>query len=503
MKFFKLGFQSADLHISHAKSWHILLAVGLGTIMVPINASIVNVSLPTITEFFGANISTSEWVLTSYLIILLSFVLFFGRFGDFWGHERLYLTGLVGFTITSFLCSLSPTISYLIIFRGLQGFAAAMMISVSLGIVKKSFPTSMLGTALGIYAVVIAGGLTMGPVIGGILDGLLGWRSIFLVNIPMGVVSFIICYKTLNWGEAKKIHWDIIGTISQFLALFSLVYFLNYISSNPINKLALLSIIFSLSMLAVFIWWENRTEHPILDLSLFDNISFSAYNMSLHLNYVCMYMVIYVMPFYLLKVLDLSPYTTGLVLSTAPLLIMFLAPVSGVVSDKFGSRPLAFLGALICALAFYSMTQLTFYSTETDVFLTLALLGIGTAIFQSPTNRAIMSQIPDGQAGVASGILVTMRNLGMVFAVCYAGILLSTTISPTTLELSTLIPLDAYNLTTGLTLVATLGAYLSIIMAILTIVGIFTTKRIKRETRRIRKETKMITQEVLDRIQQD
>ncbi len=164
------------LKVSNKKSWQILFAVSLGTIMVPINASIVNVSLPTITEFFGATISTSEWVLTSYLIILLSFVLFFGRFGDFWGHERLYITGLAGFIITSLLCSLAPSILFLILFRAMQGFAAAMMISVSLGIIKRSFPTSMLGEALGIYAVAIAGGLTLGPAIGGILDGLLGWR---------------------------------------------------------------------------------------------------------------------------------------------------------------------------------------------------------------------------------------------------------------------------------------------------------------------------------------
>jgi MFS family permease len=127
------------------------------------------------------------------------------------------------------------------------------------------------------------------------------------------------------------------------------------------------------------------------------------------------------MPFYLLKVLNLSTNTTGLVLTPAPLLIMFLAPVIGIISDKFGSRPLSFIGALICAVAFFSMTQLTFYSTEIDVFLRLALLGVGTAIFQSPTNRAIMSKIPNGQAGVASGILVTMRNLGMVFCCMLCG----------------------------------------------------------------------------------
>jgi EmrB/QacA subfamily drug resistance transporter len=477
------------LSISNKRSWHILFAVGLGTIMVPINASIVNVSLPIITEFFGATVATSEWVLTSYLITLLSFVLFFGKFGDFWGHERLYMVGLVGFIFSSLLCSLAPSILFLIFLRAIQGFTAAMMLSVSLGLVKKSFPKSMLGQALGIYAVVIAGGLTLGPAIGGILDGLLGWRSIFLINLPTAIISLIICYKILDRGESQKIKWDIIGTISQFLALFSLVYLLNYITSNPINLEAIILILFTISMTILFIWWERHTEDPILDLSLFRDISFSAYNLSLHLNYVCMYMIIFVMPFYLLKVLNLSSNTTGLVLTAAPLLMMFLAPISGIISDRFGSRPLSFLGAMICAVAFFSMTQLTFYSTEIDVFLRLALLGVGAAIFQSPTNRAIMSKIPNGQAGVASGILVTMRNLGMVFAVCYAGILLSTTINPTTLQLNTLIPLQAYDLTTGMHLVVILGAFLSLIMALLSVIGILTGKIIKRE--------------ILDRVQKD
>ncbi len=461
------------------KSWRILFAVALGTIMVPINASIVNVSLPTITEFFSVTVTTSEWVLTSYLITLLAFVLFFGKFGDYWGHEKLYLTGLIGFIFASILCSFAPSILLLILFRVIQGFTAAMMVSVSLGIVKKSFPLPMLGQALGIYAVAIAGGLALGPAIGGILDGLWGWRFIFLVNIIPGILSFIICYRIFEMEESKKVKWDIIGTFTQFLALFSLVFLLNYITSNPVDVKAIVLAIFSISMVIIFILWENQTDNPILDLSLFKNISFSAYNLSLHLNYVCMYMLIFVMPFYLQKVLKLSPNTTGLVLTAAPLLMMFLAPLSGIISDKFGSRPLSFIGALICAFAFYSMLQLTAFSTEIDVFISLAIFGVGTAIFQSPTNRAIMAKIPDGQAGVASGILVTMRNLGMVFAVCYAGILISTTTSSTTLQLNNLLPLEAYNLTTGLHLVVTLGIFLSLLMAFLSVMGILTGEMIK------------------------
>jgi len=205
---------------------------------------------------------------------------FFGRFGNFWGHERLYITGLVGFIFASLICSLAPSILLLIIFRAIQWFAAAMMLSVSLGIIKTSFPVSMLGKSLGIYAVVIASAIALAPAIGGILEGLLGWRSIFLVNIPAGILNFIICYKILERRESTKIKWDIVGTIFQFFTLFSLVYLLNYLSSNPINMEAILLGGFSISMLSLFIWWENRTD-PILNLSLLKMLVF------LHTTSVC------------------------------------------------------------------------------------------------------------------------------------------------------------------------------------------------------------------------
>ena len=170
---------------SFSKKWQILFAISIGTIMVPINASIVNVSLPTIATYFVASITSVEWVLTAYLITLLGMVLFLGLFGDSIGHERLYLMGLGGFAITSILCSTASSLPALEIFRGMQGITAAMMLAVSLGIVKNSFPKHQLGKSLGIYSVAIAAGLALGPAIGGIIEGALGWRFIFLINVPI------------------------------------------------------------------------------------------------------------------------------------------------------------------------------------------------------------------------------------------------------------------------------------------------------------------------------
>ncbi|MEN6573121.1 MFS transporter [Methanobacterium aggregans] len=477
----------------HINKWQILIAISIGAVMVPMNASIINVSLPTIATFFNASITTAEWVLTAYLITLLSMVLFFGRLGDFVGHERLYLAGLVGFIVSSILCSMSPSIMSLEIFRAIQGFSAAMMLSVSMGIVKRAFPKHQLGKAMGMYSVAVAVGLALGPAIGGIIGETFGWRFIFLVNVPLGIMSFIICYKVLVRGARRAVKWDIPGTLLQFACLFSLVYFLNYIE-NGLDTTALLIAGFSFTTLVLFIWNELHAKNPMLNLKIFKNRTFSAFDVSLHFNYICMYMLLFVMPFYLQKVLHLNANLTGLVLTASPLIMMFLAPVSGALSDKWGSRRPALLGSVISAFALLSMTQLQTTSTALDVFLRLALLGVGTALFQAPTNRALMASTPPKESGVASSIIVTTRNLGMVFAVCFGGILLNTAISPDVLQQGHLFSTAAQNLTTGMHRVVLLGAVLSILMALLAFIGLLKRTVVMEETERVVKKQKKIIQ---------
>jgi EmrB/QacA subfamily drug resistance transporter len=462
------------LHLE--RKWRILLAIALGTIMVPINASIVNVSLPTITVFFSTNIAVTEWVITAYLINLLGFVLLFGRLGDFYGHERIYMAGLLSFVVTSVLCSLSSSIELLIVFRALQGIAAALMISVSMGLVKDAFPLNQTGKALGIYAVAIAAGLAIGPLLGGILESLFSWQTIFLVNVPMGIISFLMCYKILQRGETKKVKWDVPGAILQYVCIFTTVYFLYTIQDLKIGLLSIISVIVAIATLLLFLWHEKSAENPLLDIRIFKNRSFSAFNLSLFFNYISMYMILFIMPFYLQKVLHFSPALTGAILTINPLIMMILAPISGTLSDKMGSRLLAIIGSLISAAAFYSMIYLTMFSGVFDVLWRLALLGVGAALFQAPNNRAIMNIIPPKNAGVASSIIVTMRNLGMVFGVCIAGILLSSTIDPALLEQKVLYNLNAYNFTMGMHLVVLLGAILSILIFILSPVGIYREK---------------------------
>jgi MFS family permease len=254
--------------------------------------------------------------------------------------------------------------------------------------------------------------------------------------------------------------------------------------------MSLIAAIIAILTFIMFLWNEKRAENPLLDIDIFKNRSFSAFNLSLFFNYISMYMILFIMPFYLQKVLKFDPALTGVVLTINPVIMMILAPVSGTLSDKFGSRLLAIIGALISAAAFYSMIYLTIFSGVFDVLWRLALLGLGAAMIQAPNNRAIMNIIPDSSKGVASSIIVTMRNLGMVFGVCIAGILLSLTINPVLLEQNVLYNLNAYNFTTGMHLVVLLGAILSILIFILSPVGIYRKKIV--ETKEIIQESEII-----------
>ena len=462
----------------YTKRWQILIALALGTSMVPINASIVNVSLPNITEFFQASVATSQWVLTAYLVMLLSLVLFFGRFGDSYGQEKLYMYGAVGFLFSSILCSLAPSIYLLIIFRALQGIAAAMMISVSMGIVRRAFPVEKLGRALGIYSMAIAAGLALGPAIGGFLESAGSWTYIFLVNMPLGIISLIICYHVLERKRGEKVKWDLKGTILQFTTLFTLVYGLSLVQTSRLDLKIFIIVFIALITFILFVINEKRVDHPLLNLSLFKNTKFSAYNLALLFNYLSMYMVLFIMPFYLQKVLHLPLNNIGLLLTISPITMMILSPFSGFLSDKIRSRYLAFTGSLIFALALFSMSQLTIFSSASDVLWRFILLGIGAAFFQAPNNRSIMASISREESGMISSIIVTMRNLGMVFAVSFAGLLLYSTISPTKLQTAMLFNLAAYDFTTGMHRIVIFGAILSVFMAFLSLMKIHDTKTV-------------------------
>jgi EmrB/QacA subfamily drug resistance transporter len=410
-----------------------------GSIMGPIDASIVNVILPTITEFFGAPVSFAQWIPMIYLLTISSLLLFYGRLGDIVGYKRIYLSGLAGFIIASGLCGVSPVISWLILFRAVQGVTAGMMMAVPYAIVTASFPPAERGKALGINAVSISAGLAIGPSLGGFVTSLLGWRFAFFINIPIGIAGFLWALHVIPESKGQPGKLDIRGAMSAFISLFSFLLFINIFQSLGLGFATGLILFVAVLAGITFLRVESTAAQPMLNLSFFRNATFSFANVSALLNFMSQYVMVFLTPFYLQRVLHYGPNNVGLLMTSFPLAVMVVAPFSGYLSDRIGTRGLACLGAAISSLSLFLMSQLSGSASSVDVGWRLALFGLGTGIFQSPNNSAVMGSVPRYHLGIGSGILATMRNVGMVLGIAIGGAVLYAFIPSSILQKTTLV----------------------------------------------------------------
>lgn len=434
----------------YQKRYMVLAAIMLGGIMGPIDASIVNVTLPTIAHSFFVSVSTAQWVPMIYLLSISSLLLFYGRLGDIMGYKKLYLTGLAGFIIVSGLCGLSPTIYWLIVFRAIQGLAAGMMMSVSYAIITASFPPHERGKAMGINAISISAGLAIGPSMGGCITSLLHWRFVFLINIPIGIIGFLWGLRVIPNFKGQQSTIDIPGAVTAFIFLFSILLFVNRFQNQGFHCITVMMLLIALVSCIVFITIENNTPQPMLNLALFNNATFLFANVSALLNFMSQYVMVFATPFYLQRLLHNSSSSVGLIMTAFPLAVMAIAPFSGTLSDKVGTKALSCLGTGICAVALFLMSQLSVTSSSADIAWRLALFGFGTGIFQSPNNSAVMSSIPVHYLGIASGILATMRNAGMFLGIATAGIVLYITVPSYLLQKAYLESFEAINFLSGL-----------------------------------------------------
>ena len=404
--------------------YSVLAAVMMGSIMGPIDASIVNVILPTVTQFFGVPIATAQWVPMIYLLTISSVLLFCGRLGDILGYKKVYLSGLSGFIIASGLCGLSPTIHWLIIFRAFQGLAAGMMMSVPYAIIAASFPPTERGKALGINAISISAGLALGPFLGGFITFLWGWRFVFLINVPIGIVGLIWARRVIPELKGQPGKIDIPGAITAFVSLFCLLLFINRFQGSGLSHANGLILLVAVVAGGGFIGVESKIAQPMLKLTLFRNVTFSFADVSALLNFMSQYVMVFLTPFYLQRILHYTPDHLGSVMTAFPLAVMAVAPFSGAISDRIGTRLPACLGAALCALSLLFMSRLQASASSMDVAWRLALFGFGTGIFQSPNTSAVMGSTPKPHLGIASGILATMRNVGMVLGIATGGAVL-------------------------------------------------------------------------------
>ncbi|MFZ5943867.1 MAG: MFS transporter [Bacillota bacterium] len=416
----------------------ILLTVAIGTFMGPLDSSVVNIALPSISKFYQVSLATVEWVVMSYLLIISSLLLTYGRMGDLYGHKKIYITGFVIFSFGSLICAVSPSITMLIIFRGVQAVGAGMMMSMGPAIVTNITPPNQRGKALGMIAVSVSVALTTGPILGGILTNHFGWQSVFLINIPIGIIGILMAEKLL---PASKQHasqpFDVIGSALLFFALVCILFPLSYVEKIGWDNPLIISLLLSGALVFIFfVVYEKKIPYPMLDLSLFQNRLYSMGNLSALINYMAMYSVILIMPFYLQHLLQLSPAEAGMMLMPMPLVTMVVAPISGAFSDKVDTRYVSSLGMGITAFGLWLLSNLDADSSKLFIELSLAVIGLGTGMFQTPNNSAVLGTVPPYRRGIASSMLAIMRNIGMVLGVAIAGAIYSSRLNHLTESLT-------------------------------------------------------------------
>lgn len=397
--------------------------------MSALDTSVVNTVLPVITKSFSSEVATVEWVVIIYLLIVSGLLLSFGRLGDIRGHKQIFISGFSIFILSSALCGWSPTIGYLIAFRGFQALGAAMLAANSPAILTKNFPSSQRGQALGLQATMTYLGLTVAPSLGGWLTDLISWRAVFYINIPVGGFALLLSWLFIpkDDQEKKAEPFDFPGAALFVAGLVALLLGLNQGYAWGWTSLVILGlIIFSVVILSIFVFLEYRRTNPLLDLSLFKDQYFSFSMISAVLNYIAIFSILLMMPFYLLDGRGFSPSQAGLILTIQPIVMAIVAPISGSISDRIGTRIPSFLGMAVLSIGLFFMSRLGPSTPLSQVGLTLGIVGLGTGTFISPNNSAIMGSAPRKRQGIAAGLLATARSTGMVLGVGLAGAIFTT-----------------------------------------------------------------------------
>jgi EmrB/QacA subfamily drug resistance transporter len=411
--------------VDYSQKWYVLSAVGMGVFLATIDGSIVNISLPTLVSSFQTDFALVQWVVLAYLLTVTTLMLGVGRLADIYGKKPIYTAGFIVFTLGSVLCGASPTIYTLIGFRVLQAVGAAMVMALGMAIVTEAFPPTERGRALGISGTIVSVGIAVGPTLGGLIVQNLSWHWIFFVNLPIGVLgTFMVMRHVPAFKPPGGQRFDYWGALTLCVSLFSLLVALTLGQYNGFGDRSVLSLAgMFILFLVLFILIELRLDQPMLDLRLFRSSLFSVSLVTGFIIFICLAGTLLLMPFYAENVLGYDPQQTGLLMATVPVALGVVAPVSGSLSDRFGSRPITVAGLAVLAAGFLAVSSLDAETTTLGYVLRFLPVGLGMGMFQSPNNSAIMGAAPRERLGIASGMLAVTRTLGQTTGIAVLGAL--------------------------------------------------------------------------------
>lgn len=409
------------------RRWLILFSVVLVTFMCCLDASIVNVALPVISKDLNVSMSSVQWTVTTYLLVISGLILTFGRLGDLKGKTKVFRTGIIIFTLGSLLCGLSHNIVFLIISRAIQGLGAACTMSASQGIITSIFEGNERGKALGISGLVVALGTMIGPALGGIISQF-AWEYIFLINIPIGIVAIILAYKVLPSVEVRYNKDEKLDFIGAALFLITVVALILSITEGSIygygNEKIVIGYIISLIVFILFVISQRKIKSPMLDFSIFKNHRFSKGVTTSFLVFTAISAYTILLPFYYEEVRGISPGVSGLLMMVFPIMISIVAPLSGNLAEFIRRDKLPVIGLLLCAIGFFLLSTISVHTHIYLILIYLAIAGVGNGLTQAPMNTIVMSSVKPNKLGIAGSVNGLVRNLGMICGITFGTSLL-------------------------------------------------------------------------------
>ena len=422
----------ARIFAEENKKWWTLGAVAFGLFMIMLDNTIVNVALPAIEHSLHMSISSLEWIVTAYALTFAALLITGGKLGDMFGRRKMFIVGLVVFTLASLACGLAPSAGFLIGARAVQGIGAALMNPATLSIITATFPPKERGQAIGIWAGVSALALAIGPLLGGLIVDNINWHWIFYVNVPVGVVGIVVSYffirESRDTSHEQSI--DLPGLVTSGASLLALSYALIEGNNHGWTSPEILGLFVGAAvLLAAFILLELRQRLPMLDLSLFKIGSFVGANLVAMLVSLGMFGVFFYISLYVQNVLGYSPTKAGAIFLPMTILIILIAPISGRLSERFGGRWLMGGGMTILGVSLLLYQRVGLHTTFWTLFPAMILGGVGMAMTMSPMTSTAMGSVPVDKAGVGSGVLNSFRQVGGSFGIAVMGAILASYLS--------------------------------------------------------------------------
>jgi EmrB/QacA subfamily drug resistance transporter len=407
--------------------WFSFLIVAAGVFISTLDSSMVNIALPAIMDDFQQPLRTTKWVMMVYLLTITTTLLFWGNLADRFDRRRVYSWGLLIFALGSLACSQAPDLHWLIAARLGQALGASMVMAIGPAIIKEIFPAGQLGRGLGLIGIAVSLGLMTGPAVGGVLLEAFSWRAIFLITVPVGLSFSLLARHRLpasQLGDGRR--FDAPGAVCWTLALIQISLAISWAAAPEASRLSVLALLGNgLLFLGLLVKIELVRPQPLLPLHLFRQRTFSIGMASAILSFMILFAILFLMPFYLNRVLGLSGTAIGLVMMAIPAAVLLVAPLAGHLADRIGARLLTTSGLFLSTIGALLLAGLTAEQQPWEVALRLALLGSGQAMFLSPNSASILGSTEKQYVGTSAALLATARNLGMLLGIAKAGLLFS------------------------------------------------------------------------------